>query len=144
RGLIPASRKFFCPSSPAPRSDAARGTGERRSGMLWAAPWRSREQCMFVVGGESLIDLVPVSAAPGAEREALPGGSPFNCAIALGKVGARTGLLWPITGEEYGALLLAPLGGAGVVVLLRVRVAAPTTKAIVSFDEKMQASYVFE
>ena len=26
---------------------------------------------MFVVGGESLIDLVPVASAPGAERQAL-------------------------------------------------------------------------
>ena len=99
---------------------------------------------MFVVGGESLIDLVPVSAAPDAEREALPGGSPFNCAIALSKLGNRTGFLCPISRDEYGDLLLAPLAEAGVEVLLRDRVAAPTTRAIVSFNDKMQASYVFE
>lgn len=99
---------------------------------------------MFVVGGESLIDLVPVSAAAGAERQALPGGSPFNCAIALAKLGNATGFLCPISQDEHGDLLLAPLAAAGVEVLLKERVAAPTTKAIVSFNDKMQASYVFE
>lgn len=99
---------------------------------------------MFVVGGESLIDLVPVSAAPGAERVAHAGGSPFNCAIALSRLGNPTGFLCPISQDEYGDLLLAPLAEAGVAVLLEERVAAPTTKAIVSFNAKMQASYVFE
>lgn len=99
---------------------------------------------MFVVGGESLIDLVPVSSAPDAERLALAGGSPFNCAIALAKLGNRTGFLCPISQDEYGDLLLRPLAEAGVEVLLKDRVAEPTTKAIVTFNEKMQASYVFE
>ncbi|MCW5719902.1 MAG: carbohydrate kinase [Devosia sp.] len=99
---------------------------------------------MFVVGGESLIDLVPVSSAPGAERQALPGGSPYNCAIALAKLGNDTGFLCPISQDEHGDLLLGPLAEAGVHVLLQERVDAPTTKAIVSFNDKMQASYVFE
>lgn len=99
---------------------------------------------MFVVGGESLIDLVPVSGEAGAERKALAGGSPFNCAIALSKLGNAVGFLCPISRDEHGDLLLAPLAEAGVEVLLRDRVAAPTTKAIVSFNDKMQASYVFE
>lgn len=99
---------------------------------------------MFVVGGESLIDLVPVSAEPGAERVAHAGGSPFNCAIALSKLGNQTGFLCPISQDEYGDVLLAPLAEAGVSVLLEGRVEAPTTRAIVSFNAKMQASYVFE
>ncbi|MBJ3786720.1 carbohydrate kinase family protein [Devosia sediminis] len=99
---------------------------------------------MFVVGGESLIDLVPVSAAENAERMALAGGSPFNCAIALSKLGNDTGFLCPISQDEYGDLLLRPLAEAGVEVLLKDRVPEPTTKAIVSFNQKMQASYVFE
>lgn len=99
---------------------------------------------MFVVGGESLIDLVPVSAGADAERVALAGGSPFNCAIALAKLGNDVGFLCPISQDEHGDLLLAPLNAAGVDVLLKERVAAPTTKAIVTFNEKMQASYLFE
>lgn len=99
---------------------------------------------MFVVGGESLIDLVPVSAEAGAERVAHAGGSPFNCAIALSRLGNETGFLCPISRDEYGELLLKPLAEAGVAVLLGERVAAPTTRATVSFNEKMQASYLFE
>lgn len=99
---------------------------------------------MFVVGGESLIDLVPVSAGKDAEREALAGGSPFNCSIALAKLGNDAGFLCPISIDQYGELLLAPLAQAGVKVLLKDRVDVPTTRAIVTFNEKMQASYVFE
>ncbi|MBJ6988902.1 carbohydrate kinase [Devosia sp. MC521] len=99
---------------------------------------------MFVVGGESLVDLVPVSNAPDADRQALPGGSPMNCAIAIAKLGNKSGFMCPISQDEYGDMLLKPLAAAGVEVLVKERVAAPTTKAIVSFNEKMQASYVFE
>ncbi|MBE7733049.1 PfkB family carbohydrate kinase [Devosia faecipullorum] len=99
---------------------------------------------MFVVGGESLIDLVPVSAESDAERVALAGGSPFNCAIALARLGNDAGFLCPISTDQYGELLLTPLEEAEVKVLLKERVEAPTTRAIVSFNEKMQASYVFE
>lgn len=99
---------------------------------------------MFVVGGESLIDLVPVGAGTDADRQAHAGGSPFNCAIAMSKLGNDVGFLCPISQDEYGDLLLAPLAEAGVNVLLTERVPAPTSKAIVTFNEKMQASYVFE
>ena len=99
---------------------------------------------MFVVGGESLIDLVPVSAEPDAERLALAGGSPFNCALALARLGNDTGFLCPISRDEHGDLLLARLAEAGAGVLLGERVEAPTTRAIVTFNARMQASYVFE
>lgn len=100
---------------------------------------------MFVVGGESLVDLVPTgkSVDGAVERVPHPGGSPFNCAIALSKLGNRTGFLCPISQDAYGDALLAPLAEAGVEVLLSERVASPTTKAVVSFNEKMQASYEF-
>jgi fructokinase len=61
---------------------------------------------MFVVGGESLIDLkaevaLPDGALIGRDAEgqivmtAHPGGSPYNCAIALAKLGNKTGFLCP-------------------------------------------------
>lgn len=41
---------------------------------------------MYVVGGESLIDLVsqPVGADGKIHMDALAGGSPYNCAIVVG------------------------------------------------------------
>lgn len=99
---------------------------------------------MFVVGGESLVDLVPAGPGEAAERQPIAGGSPFNCAIALAKLGNSTGFLCPISTDKFGDMLLAPLADAGVAVLVKDRVDVPTTKAIVTFNEKMQASYVFE
>ena len=99
---------------------------------------------MFVVGGESLVDLVPAGPGAAAERQPIAGGSPFNCAIALAKLGNRTGFLCPISTDAFGDMLLAPLAEAGVDVLIKTRVDAPTTRAIVTFNDKMQASYVFE
>jgi fructokinase len=101
---------------------------------------------MFVVGGESLVDLVPSGKQTEGviERLPYPGGSPYNCAIALSKLGNDTGFLCPISQDEFGDALLKPLAEAGVKVLLTERVVAPTTKAVVTFNEKMQASYDFQ
>ena len=50
---------------------------------------------MFVVGGESLIDLIskPIGADGKRELVAKAGGSPMNCAIALSKLGNPSGFL---------------------------------------------------
>ena len=100
---------------------------------------------MFVVGGESLIDLV--QEPPGSDgllhMTAHQGGSPYNCAIALAKLGNRTGFLCPISKDGLGTYLLAPLLSAGVVPLLPERVFAPTTLAVVTLNEKMEAQYEF-
>ena len=100
---------------------------------------------MFVVGGESLIDLIsePMGADGKLRLVAHPGGSPYNCAIALSKLGNETGFLCPISADGLGTHLLGPLAEAGVVPLLSERVAAYTTLAVVTFDEKKSAQYGF-
>ena len=100
---------------------------------------------MFVVGGESLIDLIsePVGADGVIRLVAHQGGSPYNCAIALAKLGNDTGFLCPISADGMGTYLLGPLAEAGVKPLLRDRVAAYTTLAVVTFDAKKSAQYGF-
>jgi fructokinase len=100
---------------------------------------------MFVVGGESLIDLVQEPPGPdGAVRmTAHAGGSPYNCAIALSKLGNDTGFLCPISRDGFGNYLLRPLEEAGVKPLLPDRVTAPTTLAVVTLNAKMEAQYEF-
>ena len=100
---------------------------------------------MFVVGGESLIDLVQEPPQPDGtiRMSAHQGGSPYNCAIALSKLGNDTGFLCPISEDTFGSYLLVPLAEAGVTPLLEERVAAPTTLAVVTFNERMSASYAF-
>lgn len=100
---------------------------------------------MFVVGGESLIDLIsePVGADGTIRLVAHQGGSPYNCAIALSKLGNDTGFLCPISSDGLGTYLLGPLAEAGVKPLLTQRVAAYTTLAVVTFDAKKSAQYGF-
>ncbi|HZY67455.1 MAG TPA: PfkB family carbohydrate kinase [Devosia sp.] len=99
---------------------------------------------MFVVGGESLIDLKEKPVKDGVmPLTAHPGGSPMNCAIALRRLGHDTGFLCPISADKFGGMILAPLKEAGVKVLLKERVREPTTLAVVSDDGKGNPRYGF-
>lgn len=100
---------------------------------------------MFVVGGESLIDLIsePTGEDGTIRLVAHQGGSPYNCAIALATLGNETGFLCPISSDGLGTYLLGPLAEAGVTPLLTDRVEAYTTLAVVTFDEKKSAQYGF-
>jgi fructokinase len=99
---------------------------------------------MFVVGGESLIDLVsePVGADGLLRLVAHAGGSPYNCAIALSRLSNDTGFLCPFSTDTFGDTLLGPLAAAGVHQLLGERVKAPSTLAVVTF-EGINARYRF-
>lgn len=100
---------------------------------------------MLVVGGESLIDLVPVENGPAGEPRlsAHAGGSPYNCAIAIARLGGRSGFLCPISRDSFGDMIRAPLDEAGVVTLMADRVGAPTSLAVVSLDQAGKARYEF-
>lgn len=109
---------------------------------------------MFVVSGESLIDLkaevsLPDGQTLGRDGEnqivmtAHQGGSPYNCAIALAKLGNRTGFLCPISQDAFGDYLIGPLKEAGVELLIQQRVPDYTTLAVVNFDANHNARYGF-
>lgn len=100
---------------------------------------------MYVVGGESLIDLVAREGgdAKGMTFDAHPGGSPYNCAIALSRLGQKTGFLCPISQDTFGDMLLAPLTGAKVHPLLATRVNQPSSLAVVTLDARGKADYQF-
>lgn len=99
---------------------------------------------MFVVGGESLIDLKEKPVKDGVmPLTAHAGGSPMNCAIALRRLGHDTGFLCPISEDKFGGMILEPLKEAGVKVLLKKRVKEPTTLAVVSDDGKGNPRYQF-
>jgi fructokinase len=94
----------------------------------------------IVVAGEALVDLVP--DAQGHLR-ALPGGSPFNVAIGLGRLGMRAGYLGPISDDGFGDLLVTRLDEAGVTRELTGRSPLPTSLAMVHLDEAGHAAYRF-
>jgi fructokinase len=100
---------------------------------------------MFVVAGESLIDLVakPHEAGGAMEMSAHEGGSPYNCAIALARLGQQSGFLCPISRDTFGDLLMGPLDAAGVVPLIEERSDCNTTLAVVTRNAKGLPAYAF-
>jgi fructokinase len=100
---------------------------------------------MFVVAGESLIDLVaePSEGDAPLRLTAHPGGSPFNCAIALARLERPTGFLCPLSSDGFGDRLFATLERNRVGPLLAERVDVPTTLAVVTLDDRGRPRYQF-
>ena len=99
---------------------------------------------MLISAGESLIDLIQ-RPSDGANPlyEAAPGGSPYNCAYALARLGAPAGYLCPISGDAMGRLLRARVEGSGLRILIGEPSNAPTSLACVSVGEDGQPAYQF-
>ncbi|MEU3182706.1 carbohydrate kinase [Streptomyces sp. NPDC006923] len=103
---------------------------------------------MIVVAGESLIDLVPQEAAgdPGAPLPPLLprlGGGPYNTAVALGRLGARTGFCSRISTDGFGEALLRGLLASEVDTSLVQRGPEPTTLAVASLGADGSAGFGF-
>ncbi|MCX5196607.1 carbohydrate kinase [Streptomyces sp. NBC_00249] len=97
---------------------------------------------MIVVGGEALIDLVPVAEPPGALLPR-PGGGPYNTALALGRLGAGAAFCSRVSSDGFGESLLAGLRAAGVDLSLVQRGPEPTTLAVPSLAPDGSAAYRF-
>ncbi|MFE6100109.1 carbohydrate kinase [Streptomyces laurentii] len=104
---------------------------------------------MIVVAGESLIDLVPDGKVPDGPPDPLapllprPGGGPYNTAIALGRLGARTAFCSRVSTDAFGDALVAGLRAAGVTTDLVQRGPEPTTLAVASVGPDGSARYGF-
>jgi len=68
---------------------------------------------MILVSGEALIDLIPDPAKASA-YDAVLGGSPFNVAIGLARLGAPTAFVCRLSTDGNGEALAAALAGNGV------------------------------
>ena len=99
---------------------------------------------MILVCGEALIDLfVGESLGMGLGARAATGGSPFNVAVGLARLGAPTGFLGGISTDRFGRLLADTLAREGVETRFLKRSARPTPLVVVSPDAGGQPSYVF-
>jgi len=85
---------------------------------------------MILISGEALIDLIP---DPDQDRryDAVRGGSPYNVAIGLGRLGAPTAFVSRISADANGESLAAALAGDGVDLSLVARDPKPTPLAFV-------------
>jgi fructokinase len=92
-----------------------------------------------VVAGEALVDLAPRAGL----LLPLPGGSPYNVAVGLGRLGSETHYLGGLSRDAFGALMGARLAADGVRLDLAPLVDEPTTLAVVHLDDQGRASYGF-
>lgn len=94
---------------------------------------------MILVGGENLIDFIQTDLEDGIPTyKAMPGGSPFNCAMAIGRQGVTIGYLTPISSDSLGGTLAARLVDSNVA-LLAERRTEPTSLAVVALENGVPA-----
>ena len=99
-----------------------------------------RDRKLTVIG-EALIDLVP-GDTPLAYR-ASPGGSPYNVAIGLARLGQDTALMARLAGNAFGRILRDRAEAEGLDLAAAPHAAEPATLAVVSLDAEGHASYDF-
>jgi fructokinase len=64
---------------------------------------------MILVSGESLIDFTPISLGDEYAYVPNPGGSPYNVAVTLGKLGAPVSFFGKISYDPFGEILYSNL-----------------------------------
>ncbi len=94
---------------------------------------------MIVVGGEALVDLVEDRGL----LRPVPGGGPFNTAIALGRLGVPVAFLGTLSHDDYGSLLARLLIDDGVDMSLVRWSDAPTPLAVVHRQADGGNTYTF-
>ena len=99
---------------------------------------------MFVVCGEALMDVYVLGTTPtGLHLDARIGGSPFNVAVGLARLGRRSALLTGLSRDTAGERLMQALAAEGVDTRLVLRSDAPTTLSVVSVDAAGAPHYAF-
>jgi fructokinase len=97
---------------------------------------------LLTVIGEALVDLVP--NGPAARYRESPGGSPFNVAVGLARLGNRTSLMARFADDRYGRLLRSAAAREGIDVSASPRADERATVATASVDDDGQVTYTFE
>lgn len=93
--------------------------------------------------GEALIDVVITYEQPDFPVE-VPGGSPANVALTLGRLGRPVALATWIGLDERGRLIDFHMYDSGVHVTGASRGASHTSTALARLDESGAASYTFD
>jgi fructokinase len=97
---------------------------------------------MFTVVGEALVDLVAARDASHAFT-AYPGGSPYNVAITLARLGADVSLVARTGRDAFGRMLTDKARGSGIAFDRWQIVDEPTTLAVAGIAANGSAEYDF-
>ncbi|WP_017735472.1 carbohydrate kinase [Pseudomonas sp. CBZ-4] len=102
---------------------------------------------MYLVCGEALFDFFSEEDASGqaskVNYKALAGGSPFNVAVGLRRLGVEAGLFGGVSTDFLGRRLLQVLRDEGVSEQFLVEFAAPTTLSMVAVGSDGSPQYSF-
>jgi len=99
---------------------------------------------MILCCGEAVIDMVPFRVADGTEAfRPLPGGSPYNSAVAAGRLGAPVAFMGRLSSDFFGDMLVHRLAANGVRTDLIVRSPQTTTLAFVKLAAGEEPQYAF-
>ncbi|MDR1108335.1 MAG: carbohydrate kinase, partial [Spirochaetaceae bacterium] len=98
---------------------------------------------MILCCGEALIDMIP--APSGGEDGFIPrpGGSPYNTAVAIGRLGAPVRFLGRLSTDFFGEMLLRRLAQNGVGTDWVIRSPENSTLAFVKLEPGREPAYVF-
>jgi fructokinase len=95
---------------------------------------------LIVIAGEALVDMVGDTQY---RYRALAGGSCFNVAMAIGRLGLEVGFACPMSSDALGRMLSKTLTDSGATIMLPEAVPEPTPMAVVSIDSSGQPTYAF-
>ena len=99
---------------------------------------------MFLICGEALYDLFVEEETPAGLRiDARIGGSPFNVAVGLARLGRPAALLTGVSTDALGDRLAAALEAEGVETRFLARMTNPTTLAVVALGPEGEPRYTF-
>jgi fructokinase len=99
---------------------------------------------MMMVCGEALLDVFAAGdTRTGMTLDANVGGSPFNVAVGLARLGQPVGFFSAISTGFAGERLMRALAAEGVDTGAIVRLAAPTTLSLIGLDAQGVPSYAF-
>ena len=102
-----------------------------------------------LVAGEALVDFLPVFQEDAPLGEAatayrpVPGGSPYNVAIGLARLGVPAGFVGRLSSDRFGRLLRGHLQKNGVDLRHVLEGEGPSTLAFVSTTPESEPEYTF-
>lgn len=102
------------------------------------------EPSPILVCGEALFDVFPASGTPtGLMLDARVGGSPFNVAMGLRRLGRAAAFLGSVSQDAAGERLMQALADETIDARWTRRTAARTTLSVVGLDARGVATYAF-
>jgi fructokinase len=105
--------------------------------------FHKKEKPMILCCGEALIDMIPAEHEGRTVFLPCPGGSPYNTAIAIGRLGVPAAFLGRLSKDFFGEMLIERLNRNGVGTELAARSDQHSTLAFVRLEPGKEPQYIF-